>query len=69
MIFAKRNSIMYVCVGYNYASLTVKFFMYCKKKKKNRRRRRSSRSEMFFKIGTFKYFAIFTGNTCVGVSF
>ena len=29
----------------------------------------SSRSEIFFKIGLLKNFAIFTGNICVGVSF
>ena len=30
---------------------------------------RSSRSQMFFKIGVLKYFAIFIGKTCIGVSF
>ena len=30
---------------------------------------RSSRSQMFFKIGILKNFAIFTGNACAGVSF
>ena len=30
---------------------------------------RSSFSQMFFKIGVLKNFAIFTTNTCVGVSF
>ena len=29
----------------------------------------SSRSQMFFKVGSLKNFAIFTGNTYVGVSF
>ena len=30
---------------------------------------RSSNSQMFFKIGVLKNFAILEGNTCVGVSF
>ena len=30
---------------------------------------RSRRSQMFFKIGVLKNFAIFIGNICVGVSF
>ena len=29
----------------------------------------SSRSRIFFKVGSLKKFAIFTGNTCVRVSF
>ena len=45
--------------GVAYKSVAYKKSVYC----------RSSHSQMFFKIGVIKNFAIFTEKNCVGVSF